>query len=86
MNAHENNETWLIELAELPVADLSAEKARALRENALAVLRKRAHRDRGRRPAQAPAALRLAARLAGGVLGAGWLGWALLQAARFLRA
>ncbi len=86
MNAAENKEAWLIELAELPVPDLPAEKTRALREEALAVLRKRTRRGRGHGPAWAPAALRLAARLAGGVLGTGWLGWALLQAARFLRA
>lgn len=74
----------LAELAALPVPDVSAEKARALRNEALTLLRKRTRRLGPAFPAWAPAALRLAARLAGTLLGTGWLYCAFRQAAQFL--
>lgn len=77
---------WLAELGALPVPDVSAETARSLRKEALTILRKRTRRPGPAFPAWAPAALRLAARLAGTLLGAGWLCCALLRAVQFLGA
>ncbi|MBP7865486.1 MAG: hypothetical protein KA419_06005 [Acidobacteria bacterium] len=82
----EDDAKWLTELSALPALDVSAETARELRYETLTMLRKRTRRLGLAFPAWGPATLRLAARIAGSILGAGWLFCALMRAVQFLGA